>query len=55
MCKKNVMKTLTLTAIVAGIITLPLLLLKRKEAEAETVSEENNGYGTSDDSPDWDV
>ena len=49
------MKTLTLTALVAGIITLPLLLMKRNEVEAETVSEENTGYGTSDDSPDWDV
>ncbi len=55
MCKGKVMKTLTLTAIVAGFITLPLLLMKKKEMELETVPQENDGYGSSDDSPDWDV
>ena len=48
------MKVLTLTALVAGLLVLPLILRKPK-AQTVPASDEENGYDSTDDTVDWDL
>lgn len=49
----TVMKTLTLTAIVAGILVLPLLLRSKKTEVTQASTDEDKRYDINDDLLDW--
>jgi hypothetical protein len=49
------MKILTLTAIVAGLVVLPLILRKPKAQKIPVSQDKDKRYDVNDDMVDWDL